>query len=162
MQAPQRPVTCITKRLVVIAPGRVSCLPRTDAQGEAGEEMEGFFFGSISPALLIDAFLADEVDHDAAVKGIKERIPAVIEKAEEGEEPKTEKREKSGGKRREPVKKLKIEGEGVSISGRDTPPTTERAMYLEIVSGVLFSSLFSVTDSYPNEVTAPTNLRRDP
>ena len=123
-----------------------------ETQLETVAEGGGFYFGPISPALFLDVFLTEGVDHDPAVETIKLCILAAKEGAgrrEEQEVEQAKKRKGVSGEGRKP-KRSRIEG-----SSESTPPQTERDMSPELVGGTPFSSHLSVTHSSGDKAQVP-------
>jgi len=124
---------------------------RTEKLGD-GAEVRGLLLGPISPALFLDVFLTEGVDHDASVETIKQRILTAKEGAGRGGEPKVEqtmKRKEISGEDRNP-KRPRIEG-----SSESTPPLTEKDTPAALVGSTLVPSRLPVTHLYGHKAQAP-------
>jgi len=113
--------------------------------------MRGLFLGPISPALFLDVFLTQGVDHDAAVQTIKRRILAAKEGAgrrEEWKAEETKKRKESSSEDRKP-KRPRIEG-----SSESNPPLTVKEV-LPVLVGDTPSSWLLVAHFYDHKARAP-------
>jgi len=130
----------------------------TETQLGAGAEVRGSLFGPISPALFLDVFLTEGVDHNHAVETIKRSILAVKETArrEEQEMEQTKKRKRVSGEDRE-HKRPRVEG-----SRESTPPLTEPDMSPELVGGIPFPSRLSVAHFSDHKAQAPAIQLWDP
>ena len=109
----------------------------TETQFEIGAKGGGSFFGPISPALFLDVFLTEGVNHDLALETIKRCILVAKDGAERGgeqEAEQTKKRKGVSGEGREP-KRSRVEGPSES-----PPLQTERDMPPELVGGTPLSS----------------------
>jgi len=132
-------------------------LTGTETQLEADAEGGGSFLGPISPALFLDVFLTEGVNHDPAVEKIKRCILAAKEgegRGGEQEAEQTKKRKGVSGEGRKP-KRSRVEG-----SSESTPPQTERDLSPELVSGTPLSS--SVAHFSDHQARVPAIQLWDP